>query len=53
MLKEFLVNTDPAAGRAQESLLTLSGLNDPSLTLFVHVHIGSREARKRLESIPG
>ena len=37
MLQEFLVNTNPAARRAQESAFSLSGLNDPSLTLFVHV----------------
>ena len=31
------VNTDPATSQEQESLLALFGLNDPSLTLFVHV----------------
>ena len=40
MLQEFSMNTDLIAGWAQESLFALSGLNDPSLTLFVHVVVG-------------
>ena len=52
MLREFLVNINPATSRAQESLFALSGLNDPSLTLFVHVRLGPREARRRPKSIP-
>ena len=33
------MNTDPAGGQAQESMFSLSGLNDPFLTLFVYVKV--------------
>ena len=39
MLREFPMNTDPSVGWAQESLFALFGLNDPSLTMFVHVQV--------------